>query len=77
MSLFPARLPLFSPGELSVGAQAGVWKLAHTVCEIRCPNKLFVSALCRLANQYAVELHKKIAISVACLVFVQIGRAHV
>ena len=55
MSLFPARLPLFSPGELRVGAQAGVWKFAHTVCEIRCPNRLFVGALCRLANQYAVE----------------------
>ena len=55
MSLFPARLPLFSPGELRVGAQAGVWKFAHRVYEIRCPNKLFVSALCRLANQYAVE----------------------
>ena len=27
----------------------------------------------RLANQYAVELHKKIAISVACIVFVLIG----
>jgi lipopolysaccharide export system permease protein len=27
----------------------------------------------RLANQYAVELHKKVAISIACLVFVLIG----
>jgi len=55
MSLFPARLPLFSPGELRVGAQAGVWKLAHTVCEIRCPNRLFVGDFCRLAKKYAVE----------------------
>jgi hypothetical protein len=42
-------------GELRVGAQAGAWKLAHTVCEIRCSNRLFVGALCRLANHYAVE----------------------
>jgi len=55
MSLFPARLPLFSPGELRVGAQAGVWKLAHTVCEIRCPNRLFVGDFCRLTKKYAVE----------------------
>src|SRR6185312_11207402 len=31
-------------GELRVGAQAGAWKLAHTVCEIRCSNRLFVGA---------------------------------